>query len=359
MGFTSLYAYSFDHSFGSEAAAFAGVVQKLAGNKSKASSYLETMYNSLQNPQKIWRLNDETGKFEELRNFTKLMEGTTNEYIWRMGEYDGQLYISTMDAGTFYGYMTQFTNGSLLKVTPEEIETKVKFVLDAVEMLAQKRTDKQVKELKSKIEMLSLFLSIYLKYGNEDGEFKIDFKYQELFDAIKLLIQVKIDSMDGDSLTDKVVLEVLKKAKDELQKLADMIDVEGTKKYLYINNLVSNNEWGFDLFRTSDGENFETITLNGFNDKYNYGCSSLLATDEGLYIGTCNPFYGGQLYLLTNNKEGIAANAAVVGIEDIKAQPQEDAGYDWYDLQGRQLDGKPARAGVYLHNGKKVVINRK
>ena len=354
-----LYAYSFDHSFGSEAAAFAGVVQKLAGNKSKASSYLETMYNSLQNPQKIWRLNDETGKFEELRNFTKLMEGTTNEYIWRMGEYDGQLYISTMDAGTFYGYMTQFTNGSLLKVTPEEIETKVKFVLDAVEMLAQKRTDKQVKELKSKIEMLSLFLSVYLKYGNEDGEFKIDFKYQDLFDAIKLLIQVKIDSMDGDSLTDKVVLEVLKKAKDELQKLADMIDLEGTKKYLYINNLVSNNEWGFDLFRTSDGENFETITLNGFNDKYNYGCSSLLATDEGLYIGTCNPFYGGQLYLLTNNKEGIAANAGVVGIEDIKAQPQEDAGYDWYDLQGRQLDGKPARAGVYLHNGKKVVINRK
>jgi hypothetical protein len=139
-----LYAYSFDHSFGSEAAAFAGVVQKLAGNKSKASSYLESMYNSLQNPQKIWRLNDETGKFEELRNFTKLMEGTTNEYIWRMGEYDGQLYISTMDAGTFYGYMTQFTNGSLLKVTPEEIETKVKFVLDAVEMLAQKRTDKRV-----------------------------------------------------------------------------------------------------------------------------------------------------------------------------------------------------------------------
>lgn len=47
--------------------------------------------------------------------------------------------------------------------------------------------------------------------------------------------------------------------------------------------------------------NFEKITTNGFGDKYNYGCSAFLATDQGLYIGTCNPFYGGQLYLLKDN----------------------------------------------------------
>ena len=60
------------------------------------------MYNSLQNPQRVWKLDDATGKFKECKEFTKLMEGTTNEYIWRMGEYDGQLYIATMDAGIFY-----------------------------------------------------------------------------------------------------------------------------------------------------------------------------------------------------------------------------------------------------------------
>ena len=37
----------------------------------------------------------ETGKFEEVKEFTELTEGTLNEYVWRMGEYDGDLYGNT------------------------------------------------------------------------------------------------------------------------------------------------------------------------------------------------------------------------------------------------------------------------
>lgn len=351
-----LYAYNFDHSFGGEAAVFAGLMKTLAGMDSKPSDYLEYMYNSLQNPQKVWRLNDETGKFEELTNFTKLMEGTTNEYIWRMGEYDGQLYISTMDAGIFYGYMTQLTNGSLLKMTPEELATKIKYVSDAVELLAKMKIDKDVENLKEIIASISLLLSDYFSSEDEGEEVNSVLKFKELLGTIKLLIQLKIDSMDGESLADKLVLQALQKAKDEIQKLADKIDVEGAKKYLYINHLVRNNEWGFDLFRTSDGENFETITRNGFNDKYNYGCPSFLTTDEGLYIGTCNPFYGGQLYLLTNIKEDEKAKIEAVGIEEVQYRLVENAGSDWHDLQGRKINGNPARAGIYLRNGRKVIV---
>jgi hypothetical protein len=351
-----LYAYNFDHSFGGEAAVFAGLMKTLAGLDSKPSDYLEYMYNSLQNPQKVWRLNDETGKFEELTNFTKLMEGTTNEYIWRMGEYDGQLYISTMDAGIFYGYMTQLTNGSLLKMTPEELATKIKYVSDAVELLAKMKIDKDVENLKEIIATISFLLSDYFSSEDEGEEVNSVLKFKELLGTIKLLIQLKIDSMDGESLADKLVLQALQKAKDEIQKLADKIDVEGAKKYLYINHLVRNNEWGFDLFRTSDGETFETITRNGFNDKYNYGCPSFLATDEGLYIGTCNPFYGGQLYLLTNIKEDEKAKIEAVGIEEVQYRLVENAGSDWHDLQGRKINGNPARAGIYLRNGRKVIV---
>ena len=351
-----LYAYNFDHSFGGEAAVFAGLMKTLAGMDSKPSDYLEYMYNSLQNPQKVWRLNDETGKFEELTNFTKLMEGTTNEYIWRMGEYDGQLYISTMDAGIFYGYMTQLTNGSLLKMTPEELATKIKYVSDAVELLAKMKIDKDVENLKEIISSISLLLSDYFSSEDEGEEVNSVLKFKELLGTIKLLIQLKIDSMDGESLADKLVLQALQKAKDEIQKLADKIDVEGAKKYLYINHLVRNNEWGFDLFRTSDGETFETITRNGFNDKYNYGCPSFLTTDEGLYIGTCNPFYGGQLYLLTNIKEDEKAKIEAVGIEEVQYRLVENAGSDWHDLQGRKINGNPARAGIYLRNGRKVIV---
>ena len=29
---------------------------------------------------------------------------------------------------------------------------------------------------------------------------------------------------------------------------------------------------------------------------------------------------------------------------------------NWYDLNGRRLDGKPTKKGVYIQNGKKVVV---
>ena len=28
----------------------------------------------------------------------------------------------------------------------------------------------------------------------------------------------------------------------------------------------------------------------------------------------------------------------------------------WYDLSGRKLDGKPAQSGIYIKNGRKIVI---
>ncbi len=45
---------------------------------------------------------------------------------------------------------------------------------------------------------------------------------------------------------------------------------------------------------------------------------------------------------------------AATGISNAKAVSAENA--NWYDLSGRPLNGKPTKAGVYVKNGKKVVI---
>jgi hypothetical protein len=29
---------------------------------------------------------------------------------------------------------------------------------------------------------------------------------------------------------------------------------------------------------------------------------------------------------------------------------------EWYDLNGRKLNGKPAQKGIYIKNGKKIVV---
>ena len=357
-----LYAYNFDHSFGGEAQAFAGIFQKLAGKDVKACDYLEYMYNSLHNPQKIWKLDDASGKFVECKEFTKLMEGTTNEYIWRMGEYDGQLYISTMDAGIFYGYLTQLTNGSLLKMSKEEIATKVAYINNVIKILAKQKVDEKAAELTAMLTMVKLFLNMYIDYENTDGVLQLIVKYQELANVMDAIIDAYISSHQNDaeettSDEDKAnsIVTMATQLKETLQEIAEKIDVEGIKKYLYINNLVKNDEWGFDLYRTFDGENFETITRNGFNDKYNYGCPSFLATEEGLYIGTCNPFYGGQLYLLKNDNEVNEMKGVIDKTTGIATLGTEGTGF-YYDFSGRRLSDKPTVKGLYILNGKKVAV---
>ena len=362
-----LYAYDFDHAFGGEAQAFVGILQQLKGADVKASDYLSYMYNSLQNPQRVWKLDDATGKFKECREFTKLMEGTTNEYIWRMGQYDGQLYIATMDAGIFYNYMTQLTNGSFFKMSLEEKRTKVQYISNVLKILATSKALEKVEEIKESLAQLKDFLEQFVEEEQVDEETVRKYiNYQRMAATIAIgagieiaLVKAKIDAMPGEDIESKVLLAALEKVQEVASDIAEKIDLKGAEMYLYINHAVMTNKWGFDLIRTADGENFEVITRTGFDDKYNYGCSSFLATEEGLYFGTCNPFYGGQLFLLTSNaKEDPDDVSSMSPTTDPTAISSVGANSDaniYYDLSGRRLQGKPVMKGVYIKNGKKVV----
>lgn len=57
--------------------------------------------------------------------------------------------------------------------------------------------------------------------------------------------------------------------------------------------------FGFDLYVTEDGEHFTKITDDGFGDPYNHGCRAFGITNEGLFVGTANPFYGAQVWKLS------------------------------------------------------------
>ena len=57
--------------------------------------------------------------------------------------------------------------------------------------------------------------------------------------------------------------------------------------------------FGFDLYVTEDGVNFTKITDDGFGDPYNHGCRAFGITDDGLFVGTANPFYGTQVWKLS------------------------------------------------------------
>ena len=391
-----LYAYNFDHGFGGELLGFVGLVSQILGSDAKASESLKYMYDSLQNPQSLWKLNDKTGKFEECKGFTELVKGTTNEYVWRAGEYDGQMYLTTFDAATLYNYFTRLTNGSFSKMTEEEIKEQIDYIdnllkslselnleekfdlgeyeeilkyvkdmlsmldkedidLDAIKDFLSKYSDADIslEDLEDVIENLinkikeedieeivdkylneELINSLIDEYITEENIEKIINSISEEYDFEELISQYideeqkeeiinKIKEklgydkdedipLDDASALKEIIVSYLQNAieanlettKEKIIDAYNKFDWEGLEMYKYISDMVKNDNWGFDLIRTADGENFELLTDNGFGDKYNYGASSFLATDEGLYIGTCNPFYGGQLYLLTTGNEG-------------------------------------------------------
>ena len=403
-----LYAFTFDHTVGCMQDAIVGMVSKIAGQPVKASDFLRHMYSTLTNPQKVWKLNDATGKFEECVNFTKLTEGTTNEYIWRMGVYEDELYISTMDSGVCYGYLTQLTNGSFFNMSPEERAQKIEYINNLINILIKFKTNEYVASLIEKLEQLRDFLEQYdddapvndtvlqmlanienlidqllrnlEDYLNGGNAPELEYLAQGILDgdnealalanALAELANLPANYFDNLYHNAKIQLSynnpeliqndmregvrdvldaIYENLKQMLQDISDRIDVEGIKMYLYINRLVAEDEWGFDLFRTADGVNFEVITRNGFGDKYNYGCPSFLETEEGLYIGTCNPFYGAQMFLLTGRKE------ADTGISSVKTDETRHSDI-YYTPNGLRLNHRPTEPGIYINDGRKVVV---
>ena len=91
---------------------------------------------------------------------------------------------------------------------------------------------------------------------------------------------------------------------DDVKKLFDIL-ITATKKdnliaFGKLLKYLSTAQRGFDMYVTSDGETFSTITTNGFNDPYNHGLRVFAAGADWMAIGTANPFNGTQLWKMTS-----------------------------------------------------------
>ena len=75
------------------------------------------------------------------------------------------------------------------------------------------------------------------------------------------------------------------------------ITVRNIASAIRLLNYMRKAKQGFDLYVSEDGVNFQTITVDGFGDPYNHGLRVFATTDQGLCIGTANPFYGTQVWI--------------------------------------------------------------
>ena len=161
-----------------------------------------------------------------------------NQYIWRMEVYDGKLYVGTHDASSLLECFGQFVNGNLLKRTPSEWKDQwsyLKALMKALQTVDPNGT------------------------GNPDTLAQtIKFSYNFVFKNIT---------------------------------------VRNIASAIKLLNYLRTAKRGFDLYVTEDGVNFETVTIDGFGDPYNHGLRVFATTDQGLCLGTANPFYGTQIWI--------------------------------------------------------------
>ena len=161
-----------------------------------------------------------------------------NQYIWRMQVYDGKLYVGS----SLLQVMGQFVNGDLLRQTPEAWKSQWKYLKALMKALQEADADGT---------------------GNPST----------LAKAIKL--------------SNKFVFQ--------------NISVRNIASAIRLLNYLRKAQRGFDLYVSEDGVNFETITTNGFGDPYNHGLRVFVVTDQGLCVGTANPFYGTQVWIERKN----------------------------------------------------------
>lgn len=161
-----------------------------------------------------------------------------NQYIWRMQVYDGKLYVGTFDTSSFLQPLGQFSNGDLITQSWSRWKSQINYIKQLAEVISESNEE----AAKDTNKMASIIKSTYGFAVNNLSLHQI-----------------------------KAVLKML--------------------------NYMRKAERGFDLYVTEDGVHFETITTDGFGDPYNYGLRVFAVTDQGLCIGTGNPFYGTQVWL--------------------------------------------------------------
>ena len=240
-----LYCYNIDNTITSEIMGISGMLS-LTQPDFKLSNFYGPVHDTLKHSQKMYKYNEKTGRFDECVGFTKLVEDSCVEYVWKSAVYNGEFYVGTMDSKVIYNYLFRLTDGNLFEMSKEQWAKQFKAFGRLFKSLANKETLELVKNLKAA----------------------------------------------------KANTPAAPKAK-----LSEKFDKEGIKMYMEANKTVKKDPGGFHLLKTADGEHWEYVTNTGFGDKYNYGCLRFAPTDHGLYMTTANPFFGTQLYLLTNDKK--------------------------------------------------------
>ena len=250
-----------------------------------------------------------------------------NQYIWRMEVYDGKLYIGTFDTSSLLEPIGQFSNGDIIGMTPEQWATQLQYIKELLELLYEKNNTNPVAtyEMQATPETATPETAMYM----DDMAVEVEDSFASEAADLTDMMEMAPDVLGND--TEVAVLSPENSVEDRITSLQDFSDYYETMLDQYeqlaaeydlgddlkaaFEKLLNQETWdkiksvlvclhymrtasrGFDMYVTSDGVNFETLTTSGFGDPYNHGLRVFAVTNQGLCLGTANPFYGTQLWI--------------------------------------------------------------
>ena len=250
-----------------------------------------------------------------------------NQYIWRMEVYDGKLYIGTFDTSSLLEPIGQFSNGDIIGMTPEQWATQLQYIKELLELLYEKNGTNPVDtyEMQATPETATPETAMYM----DDMAVEVEDSFASEAADLTDMMEIAPDVLGND--TEMAVLSPENSVEDRITSLQDFSDYYETMLDQYeqlaaeydlgddlkaaFEKLLNQETWdkiksvlvclhymrtasrGFDMYVTSDGVNFETLTTSGFGDPYNHGLRVFAVTNQGLCLGTANPFYGTQLWI--------------------------------------------------------------
>lgn len=372
----------------------------------------EPIYKDLASPVCLWRM-DENESIEMiagepndlfptvLGNQSAGFGSNLNQYVWRMAEYDNKFYVGTFDIGSLAYPLMQFTNGDVLHMTQEEIESQINYIKillnlikekndnipDSVNDVIDNNTDDIIDDVDDAIDITDDIAdetidevdndttitestdintkssdseeAQYINSLSDESQNAVENSLTELYDGLSeletVLDEEPYSEIETYGLSDSL-LNIYQNLVDEYLKIRDLLpedlveildktlnqdSVDNLFYFLETCKYLSAGERGFDLLVSEDGINFETITTNGFGDPYNHGCRIFAVTNSGLTLGTANPFYGTQVWKITDNQRGtildsIIKNTDVTYNKNPEASENKTVSFD-VDFNGNTL----------------------
>ena len=263
------------------------------------------IYEALSHPQHVWVM-DADEKITAADGANALLNGTTNDYVWRFFEHDGKLYAGTFDSATAFQYFLDFRIGWILEMLkksgfefPPELRSLMddSFLGQFLELLDDMDGGAHDSPAAATLRAAVTEASEAVRDFLNDGGTTVG----ELLAAMEALEAARNAAPEDGQ--DALIPE---QAMAMIDWLLRTIDTEGLRYWAKARALVRNGEGGFDILVTDDGEAWETVVRDGLGDPYNYGARTFAEYDGELYVGTANPYYGAQLWKITYNGDGTA-----------------------------------------------------